>query len=356
MSDKFKVEIVRTALAIIISLVLLVFLVYCVSDEPIEAINQLFLGPITSKRGVGNIIEEWIPLMFTGLAVSLIFSSNNFNLASEGSFFVGGLLAMVLSLTLNVNPFVFWIILFIATAVAGSFTTGVPGYLKNKVGASEIVSSIMLISIIQFFGSYVLMYYFKDPQARIQASLPFPVEYKLPILIEGTKVTLGFFFAIIAIVIIYVLYAHTKTGYKIRLTGGNENFAKILGINTNFTTLSTQLIGGVLACFGGAVYTLSMFDYYNDMSYNYGWDGIIVATLARNNPKFVAPAALFLAYLRAGAKIMNRRSDVPSEVIKIAQAIIILLIVAQGLLSKYEYTLLLKRINMEEKGGGTNGF
>ncbi len=351
MSDKLKVEIVRTALSIVIALVLLIFLIYFVSDEPLEALNQLFLGPLTSKRGFGNIIEEWIPLVFTGLAVSLIFSSNNFNLISEGAFFIGGLLAMVLSLTLNINPIVFWIILFVLTALSGAVTAGVPGYLKNKFDASEIVSSIMLISIIQFFGSYVLMYYFKDPEARIQASLPFPEEYKLPVIIKGTNVTIGLFFAIIAVVLIYVLFAHTKLGYKIRLTGGNENFAKVLGVNTSLTTLSTQLIGGALACFGGAVYMLSMFDYYSDMSYNYGWDGIIVATLARNNPKYVAPAALFLAYLRAGAKIMNRRSDVPSEVIKIVQAIIILLIVAHGLLAKYEYKLLLKRIELEEKGG-----
>ncbi len=351
MSDKLKVEIVRTALAIAIALVLLVFLIYFVSDDPMEALNQLFLGPLTSKRGFGNIIEEWIPLVFTGLAVSLIFSSNNFNLASEGAFFVGGLLAMVLSLTMNISPIVFWVVLFVLTVLSGAVTAGVPGYLKNKFDASEIVSSIMLISIVQFFGSYVLMYYFKDPDARAQASLPFPEQYKLPVLIKGTNVTVGLFFALIAILVIYVLYTHTKMGYKIRLTGGNENFAKVLGVNTNITILSTQLIGGALACFGGAVYTLSMFDYYTDMSYNYGWDGIIVATLARNNPKYVAPAALFLAYLRAGAKIMTRRSDVPSEVIKIVQAIIILLIVAHGLLAKYEYKLLLKRIELEEKGG-----
>ncbi len=350
MSDKLKVEIVRTLLAISISLALLIFLVYFVSDEPIQALKHLFLGPLNSKRGFGNIIEEWIPLIFTGLGVALIFSSNVFNLASEGSFFIGGMLAMVLSLKLNIHPVLFWIVLFGTTSIVGAVTTGTPGYLKNKVGASEIVSSIMLINIIQFFGSYLIMYYFKDPDARAQASLPFPKQYKLPVLIKGTNVTYGLFFALIAIIIIYVFYTHTKSGYKIRLTGGNKNFAKVLGINTNITTLSTQLIGGALACFGGAVYTLSMFDYFMDLSYNYGWDGVIVATLARNNPKYVAPAALFLAYLRAGAKIMTRRSDVPSEVIMIVQAIIILLIVAHGLLDKYEYKLLLKRIEKEEKG------
>ncbi len=351
MSDKLKVEIVRTALAITIALVLLVFLIYFVSDAPMEALNQLFLGPISTKRGFGNIFEEWVPLVFTGLAVSLIFASKNFNLAAEGAFFIGGVLVMVLAIPLNINPFLFWILLLITTSIAGAITVGTPGYLKNKVGASEIVSSIMLISVIQYFGSYLLMYYYKDPSARAQASLPFNTDYKLPVLIEGTKVNAGVFLAIIAVIIIHVLYSHTRTGYKIRLTGGNKSFAKVLGINTNLTGLSTQLIGGALACFGGAVYYMGMFNYFTDEQYGYGWDGVIVATLARNNPKFVPFAALFLAYLRAGAKIMTRRSDVPQEVISIVQGIIILLIVANGLLSKYEYNLLLKRIETEEKGG-----
>ncbi len=347
MNNKIKVEIVRTTFAIILSLVLLICLIYFVSDTPIKAIEELFLGPINSKRGLGNVIEEWIPLTFAGLALALIFSSNNFNLAAEGAFFMGGLLAMILSVELNVNPIIFWIMVFLVTSFIGAITVGTPGYLKNKIGASEIVSSIMLISIIEYLGSYILMYHYKNPDSRGLTSYPFPKEYKLPVLIEGTNIHLGVIFTIIIAILIHILFSHTILGYKIRITGGNENFSKIVGVNTSFATLSTQLIGGAIACFGGAVYIFGMFDYFTATSYGYGWDGVIVATLARNNPKYVPIASLFLAYLRAGSKIMARRTDVPVEVIMITQGIIILIIVAKGIFDKYEYNLLLKSV---EKG------
>ncbi len=345
MSDKLKVEVVRSILAITIAFILLTILVYFVSDAPFDALKQLFIGPISSRRGIGNIFEEWIPLVFTGLCFALVFSSNNFNLAGEGAFYVGSLLAMILALTLNVHPIVFWLMLFVVAGLAGTLVVGTPGFLKNKTGASEIVSSIMIINILFYLGTYILIYYFKDPTARAVASLPFDEKYKLPVIISRTNIHIGIIFAIIATIIIHLLYSHTRLGYKMRITGGNHNFAKVLGINVPFTSLSTQLIGGALAGIGGAVHTLGMYTYFESKLYGYGWDGVIVATLARNNPKYVPYAAMFLAYLRAGSKIMARRTDVPSEVIYIVQGVIILLIVAKSLLAKYEYKLLLKRID-----------
>ncbi len=296
-------------------------------------------------RGFGNILEEWIPFVFSGLCMALVFASNNFNLAGEGSFYIGALLAMILSTTLNIPPVFFWLLLLLVSGFCGSIVVGFPGYIKNKTGANEIVSSIMLIFIIYHFGTYVLVNFFKDPGARAMASLPFNPIYRLPVLIPKTNVHLGLIFAIIAFIFVYIFYSHTQSGYEIRITGENKNFAKVLGINTARTGLSAQLIGGALTGMGGSIHMLGMYPYFESKLFNYGWDGVIVATLARHNPKYVPLAALFLAYLRAGSKIMARRSDVPAEIIFIAQGIIILLIVAKSLMAKYEYRLLLKSID-----------
>ncbi len=350
MSDKLKVEIVRTLVAIGLSFLLLVVLITLVSDNPLNAIIQLFVGPISTIRGIGNVLEEWIPLVFTGLAVSLIFSSKQFNLASEGAFYIGGVLAMIFALTLVVPTFIFWPLLLITTGFTGAIIVGTPGYMKNKTGASEVVSSLMIISILMALGTYILKYYFKDPAAMALASLPYPKEYKLATVIPGTQVHTGIFLAIIAVIVIHILFNHTRTGFKMRIAGGNKNFARAVGINTGFMSLLAQIIGGCLAGIGGAVYQLGMYNYFVSAELGYGWDGVIVATLARDNPKYVPAAALFLAYLRAGSKIMARRTDVPPQVIAIVQGVIILLIVAKKLLAKYEYNLLLKKVDSDKKG------
>ncbi len=349
MKNKLKVEILRTAIAVVIALFILIGLILFVSEKPIQSLSYLFLGPLSSLRGFGNILEEWIPFVFSGLCLALVFSSNNFNLAGEGAFYVGALIAMIMSTTLTINPLLFWVLLIIIAGICGSIVVGIPGYFKNKTGASEIVSSIMLIFIIYNLGTYLLINFFKDPGARAMASLPFNSSYKLPILIPKTNVHLGLVFAIIAFIFVHIFYSHTKSGYEVRITGKNQSFAKVLGINIARTGLLAQLIGGALTGIGGSVHMLGMYTYFESKLFNYGWDGVIVATLARGNPKYVPFAALFLAYLRAGSKIMARRSDVPAEIIFVAQGIIILLIVAKSLLAKYEYKLLLKTIDSKKK-------
>ncbi len=348
MKNKLKVEILRTFMAIAVAVLLLVGLIFFVSNDPMQSVYYLFLGPLSSMRGFGNILEEWIPFVFSGLCLALVFSSNNFNLAGEGAFYIGALLAMIMSTTLNISPVFFWILLIIISGFSGGIVVGFPGYIKNKTGASEIVSSIMLIFIIYNLGTYVLINFFKDPGARAMASLPFNPIYKLPVMIPKTNVHSGIFFAIIAFFVVHIFYSHTKLGYEVRITGKNKDFAKMLGINIAHTGLYAQVIGGALTGIGGSIHMLGMYTYFESKLFNYGWDGVIVATLARHNPKYVPLAALFLAYLRAGSKIMARRSDVPAEIIFVAQGIIILLIVAKNLLATYEYNLLLKSIDIEK--------
>ncbi len=342
MNKKLKVEIIRTLIALSIAFTILVVIVSLISDNPLEALYNLFLGPISSKRNFGNVIEKTIPLIFTGLAVSLIFSSNNFNLASEGAFYFGGVMALVLCFTINVPSIIFWIILIIVSATVGAIIVGLPGYLKNKTEASEIVSSIMLNSIMFLLGTYILVYYFKPANSRAVSSADFPDKYLMPNIIAGTRVHFGLFLAIFAVLLIYLLMFKTKLGYKIRMTGKNSNFAKVMGINVSLVLLLTQLIGGALAGIGGAVHTLGVFDNFtSNRSPGYGWDGIIVAVLARNNPLYVPLAAFFVAYLKTGAAIMTRRSDVPAEIILVIQAIIILLIISKNLISKIEFKILI---------------
>lgn len=348
--NKRKFEIIRTSLAIGIAFVILLFAILFISEDPVTALHSVFLAPLSSLRNFGNVIELMIPLMFTGLALSLIFSGNNFNLASEGAFLAGGIVVMIVALGSSMPTFVTWIIIFVLAGVIGSIIVGVPGFLKIRTGASELVSSIMLNSIILYVGIYILNRWFRDVDINGIASLAYPKELLFTPIIEGTRIHFGLILAIIAVIGIYLLMYKTKFGYKIRMTGKNGDYAKVVGINVTITALFTQFAGGAIAAIGGAVQALALYTRFVwNITPGFGWDGVIVAILARNNPKYVPLAAFFYAYLKTGANIMARRSDVPAELISIVQGIIILLIVARKLTARLEYRSLLKQLDLQEE-------
>jgi simple sugar transport system permease protein len=135
----------------------------------------------------------------------------------------------------------------------------------------------------------------------------------------------------------------TRTGYELRLTGENRSFARYSGINVIKITLISQLLGGFIFGIGGGVELLGMYNRFTWTSQlGYGWDAIIITTLAKKNPLYVPFAAFFLAYLRTGASIMARSTDVVTEIVTITQGIIILLVVAEQFLSKYKHKMIAK--------------
>ena len=341
-------EIIRTAIAIGVAFVILFMVIIFISEEPFVALHSIFIAPLSSVRIFGNVIELMIPMMFTGLALSLVFSGRNFNLASEGAFLAGGIVVMIIALSTSLSPLLTWILIFIGAGLIGAVIVGTPGYLKIKTGASELVSSIMLNSIIVFVGIYILNKWFRDVDINGIGSLAYPKEILFTSIIPGTRIHAGLIIAIIVVIGTYLLMYKTKFGYKIRMTGKNQSFAKVVGINVTVTAMFTQIAGGAIAGIGGAVQAMSMYTRFVwNISPGFGWDGVVVAILARNNPKNVPFAAFFYAYLRIGASIMARRSDVPAEIILVVQGIIILLIVSKKLTAKLEYKSLLKKLDMK---------
>lgn len=336
-------EVLRTFMAIMVAIVLALGLISLVSENPFEAMNQFLIGPFMSVRSIGNIIELTIPLIFTGLAVCIMFQGNQFNMAAEGAFFIGGLassyIATRIALPVGIHP-IFGLLF---GAVVGAIVCGIPAVLKVKWGANEVVSSLMLNYIMLFFGSYILNYFLLDPGAGYPATDKFIKTAKLGVIIPGTRVHAGLIIAIIMIILSYLFIYRTRWGYAIRMTGQNENFAKYSGISVGATIILAQIVGGAIAGMGGATEVLGMYKRFSWVTLpGYGFDGIIIAILARNNPVYVPLAAVFLAYLRIGADIMARRTDVAPELVGIVQAMIILLVAAKMLLDRYKHQKIVK--------------
>lgn len=343
MSGVKKFEIFRMFFSVVIALLLSFVIIFMVSEEPLNAIYIMITGPLSSTRNMANVVEAMIPLIFTGTAVCIMFSANQINLAGEGAFHLGGLVAAVVALQLGLPAGVSPVVAILLSGVAGALFTAIPALLKIKTSASELVSSLMLNYISLWFCTFILMHFICDSSVG-SASWQIPEESTLPTLIDRTRIHPGLFVALAVAVLGYIFLFKTKTGYELRLTGQNETFAKYSGVSIIKVIMTSQLLGGFIAGVGGGVELLSPI--YTRFSWTsllgYGWDAIIICTLSKNNPLYTPLAALFLAYLRTGASIMARRTDVSLEIVQITQGIIILLVVAEQFLSGYKHKMIAK--------------
>ncbi len=347
-----RFDVIRTILAVVIALMIALIVIILVSDDPMNALYNFLIGPITNARRFANVIELSIPLMFCGLAVSIMFAADQSNLASEGAFYVSCAVTSVIAVLWKLPAFLHVIVCLAAGTITGIIIMCIPAVLKAKWQANELVSSLMLNYICLYMGNYIIRTRVLDTSLGITTSLGFQETASLPNLIPGTRLHLGLAFVILAVIICYIMMYRTGLGYAIRTIGQNKNFAKYAGMGVGGVVLLTQVIGGVLAGFGGAAEMIGM---YNRFQYQglpqYGFDGMLIAIMAKYNPALVPVAAIFLAYIRTGADIMNRTSDVPYEIISVIQSAIIMLVVAKMFLNNLKHKQIVKysKMQMEKK-------
>lgn len=342
-------ELLRTLLAVVIAVGFAVVIIFLVSEEPLEALYKFFVIPLTSTRYIANIIELMTPLLFTGLAVTFIFQTKVYNLAVEGMFYAGGLTASMAATLIHMNSGLHAVVALLAGLAAGAVIAFLPAILKLRFEANEIVSSLMLNYIIFYIGDFLLKTYMKDPNSAHVVSTKFPAAARLHEFTNG--IHSGLVIAAVLIAAAWFFLYCTKWGYALRMCGENRNFAKYSGIGVMGTILLSQIIGGAIAGLGGAVYMMGSQQHFNwEWRSGYGWDGLIIAIIARNNPKYVPIGAFLLAYLRTGSDIMSRGTDVQNEVVYIIQGVIIILVAAVGFMAGYKKKLTVKMIrNAAEK-------
>lgn len=343
-----RFRIIRMMVAIAIALVMAFILVCFVSETPVETMGNFLFGPFQSVRRIGNVVEIMTPLLFTGVSVSIMYACNQINMASEGAFFLGGIAASYVAVTYALPRGVHPLLCILAGGLIGSVVCGIPALLYVKRRALPVVSSLMINYVALYLGLLIVNYVIRDPQAGYLCSYEFADTAVLPDLFSKTNVHFGLIIAVLVLIFGYLYLYKSKWGYSIRIIGKNPNFAKYSGMSVMGTILGCQLVGGFIAGMGGAVEQLGM---YNRFQYqalsNHGFDGVLIAILAHYNPKFVAPAALFLAYIRVGADIMARTSDVPVEIVFIIQAIIIIFVAAERFLENWKHREIVKASQSE---------
>lgn len=333
-----KFTVIRTLTAILIALVIAFGLILTVSNNPLKDFGTLIFGPLQNITRLVTVLSKMIPLLFTGVAVSLLYSAGQINIATEGAFFGGTVAATAVAIIPGIPSPIHIVLTILAGALVGAIIIGIPGLMFVKYKVVTIVSSLMMNYVSLYLGLYIILNPLRDASAGFEGSLPFQPSAILPKLFFNERLHIGLIIGILVVILGSVLLYKTPFGYRIRSVGNNPKFANYSGINVNKTILSTSLIAGAIAGIGGTVEVLGN---YNRFMFpgltNHGWDGIMIAVLCRNNPKSIPLGAFFLAYLKTSADTLNLTSNIPPEIIGIIQSVIIIFIAADRFLAHWEH-------------------
>ena len=329
--------IVAVFIAFFISFVVMAFS----TNHPLNALMNLFIGPFTTLRRFSTVLETAIPLTFAGLSVCVMFKAKQFNLASEGGFFLGALASALVAIYLPLPPALNVIVALIIAGIIGALVCGIPGICKVKWNSSELVLSLMLNYVALYIGTFIFNQFAKDPGSAYSASFPFRKGVNLGNLIPKTRLHYGIFIVAVFVFITWGFIYKTKWGMKLRIVGENLKFGKYVGIGTTGIIMMSQLIGGFIAGVGGGVEMLGMYSRFQWSSLpGYGFDGVVLNILAKENPAYIPIAAFAVAYLRIGADYMYKKSDVASEIVSIIEALVIVLVAANAFLEKYHHKVI----------------
>ena len=326
-------EVGRAVGALLIALVVAFVVVLFTSKAPLDALNVLLTQLPQKPRTVGLWLDDVAKLTVTGLAFSLVFQARQFALGVQGQVYVGALASAYVVLSPIGATWLGLPLGLLAGMLAGAVYGFLPGIAKARLGANEIVSSLMLNYIAIELCNFLVRTSLPKAQPGVLTTLDFPHASVLPQLIklEGLNVTrldYGMVLALVAVLVVWFALYRTSWGLKLRLVGHNARFAEYAGIKATFIMVSAMTASGALGGLLGSMFVQGQG--YGKLTVLFegglAFEGILVAIVARSRPLAVPVVALFYGYLRQGAQLMNLRTDVPAEVIGVVTAIIILLV------------------------------
>ncbi len=319
----------RTVVTVAVALAVGFAITVAVSDRPALAFRALLTGPVSSLSRVGTWIEDATTLTLLGLAIAVVFRARQFSLLAEGQLYLGALAAGIVGLHLPLPGGLHLTAGLAAAALAGFAFGLVPGALKAIYNANEIVSTLMLNVVAVRLYDLLLTYWLKPPTAGYTWSDPLLPSAILPRL-AGTRINAAAALALAMVAAVWVLLYRTPWGYELRMVGANPHFARYGGIPTRRVIVLSMALSGIPAGLAGAHLVMGVHQrLILNISLGLAFEGIVVALMAGNHPLLVPVTALAYSYLRIGGDIMERTAAVGSDIVRIIQATIILLITAQ---------------------------
>ncbi len=320
----------KPALAFLLALIAGGIMIAISGYDPFWVYYQVFALAFSSAKNIASVFAQATPLMFTGIGYAIAAKCGLVNLGLEGQMLSGAMTSALLGAYLRGLPMVIHLpIAVLGGAVAGAFVGGLTAFLKNRFGAREIITTVMLNEIIALLVAYMCNGPFRAEGSIWGMTEEVQSTAVIGKLMDNTQLTYAIFLALLLGILLEFVLKKSTLGYKMQVIGQNIRAAKTAGINVERIFLISFALSGALAGLCGSAMILGVnFKFIDGFSDSYGWSGISVAALAAYDPLFSVVSAVLFGILKAGAMILNRTSNVPKEFVSVIQAFVVVFVAA----------------------------
>jgi general nucleoside transport system permease protein len=332
-------------IAVALTVVTFVALFAIIGKNPLQAIYVYFIEPLTDPFSLQEIAVKATPLVMIAVGLALCYIANIWNIGAEGQFIVGAVCGSWLAVRTNgteVGPWLLPTMLFLG-ALGGALYALIPAVCRVYFGASEILTSLMLVYVANLGMDYLVRGPWRDPQGlNFPTTAAFDPAASIPTLLSGAgRLHAGSVIAFVVVMLIAVLLGRTIMGFEIRLIGAAPKAARFSGFSANRLVLFTFAVSGALAGLAGIIEVAGPIGHLDPgVSSGYGFTAIIVAFLGRLNPVGILIAGLFLALTFIGGENAQISMKVPLDLTKVFQGILLFYVLACDSLIVYRLRLL----------------
>ena len=326
--EKLEEALFPPFVALLVALICGDLLIMSYGQSPSSVYRLLIEGTWGNAYGFGQVLYKTTTLAFTGLAVSLGIRAGLFNVGAESQLAAGGFLAALVGLALSpaIPGFVAIPLCMIAAAAGGAVVGAIPGYLRVRFGAHEVIVTIMLNFVVLALLNWFIANHLHVPETlhtpEIRAGVVPRLSQYIPAF-HGSAANLTIILALIVAALVWFGLFRTRRGYELRAAGLQPDAAEYGGVNVGGIWFRALTTSGAIAGLGGINYVLGYKHYYEDgFAGGSGFLGIAVALVGRNHPVGVILAALFFATLSQGGLAIH--AFVPKQMVEVLQGVVIL--------------------------------
>ncbi len=316
------------AIVLVVALMSVAMLV--AGTSPIDGFSALIVGSLGGRSQIGETLVATSALLFPSLGVALAFRAGLFNIGAEGQLLVGAMLAGAFGGFVSAPPVVAVVVMLVLGAIGGGFWGAIAGWMKARLRANEIISTLMLNFVAQYLTLFVVTQWLLGPSATGAETPWLPNNYWLPTLIPHTRLSIGILVALAIAAALQFLFTRTVLGYEMRVAGEAPEAARRNGINlSRITWLSLALSGAIAGVGGATIVTGELHRFNTQLSPGYGYIAIAVALVGDLDPIKVCIASFFFGILEAGGLAMQASAQVPKDAIHVIEGLIILVLAAR---------------------------
>lgn len=327
-------KVTMPVVSVILALLAGAVIILAIGKNPVFAYGQLIQGAFGNSGQFGETIVKATPLLFTGLAATFAYRCGLINLGAEGQFIAGS----IASIAFYINVGRSWpgpaalVVGLMLGVVAGGLWGFIPGLLKARFAINEMIVTILLNYIITLFMAYL----FSGPmmEGTIPQTGAVARAARLEKLMVGSRAHIGIVIAVIVAALVWFILFKTSFGFRLRAVGHNPVGARVNGYGVARLMTLSMVISGAIAGLGGSVELHgASYRLLPGFGRGFGFDGVAIALIGGLNPLGTVVAAYFFAVLRVGANAMQISAGIPTTVVDIIQALVIIFVAASTALT-----------------------